>query len=347
MTAGVLRKQQGNLIWLLLVFGLLTFFGLSKALAATGTDTADEIKHSFGDTNDSVVFDWHGLEDTIYYGLDSNYGQQAVAAHPSITPVNGDGNYQEVALSGLQTDTVYHYKIGATGVDHTFQTIPTGNFKWVDIGDTMSTSCGTDGAWMTGQQQLVADQQPNFVTHGGDSAVPNQCGLPSLHQYFVDQQVWSTGAAFEFVTGNHEYGSPTPGAPANAITDNESNYKGRIFTTHAQTADNDTPTTTKHPGCGAESGKTSNTCYGRDWGWFKAGGVMFISYPEPETNNAWVGWQAKADTLMAQAQADPTVDFMGTPAGLYQLWDWRQPEYPGGHASVGRQVQPNGRQSEW
>jgi uncharacterized repeat protein (TIGR01451 family) len=272
----------------------------------------DEIKYSFGDTNDSVVFDWHGTETTIYYGLDNTYRQSTTASPPSITPFNGDGHYEEATLTGLQPNTTYHYKIGADGVDHTFQTIPTGSFNWVDVGDTMSTSCAGDGTWMPAEQQLVANQSPNFVTHGGDVAVPNQCGLPSLHQYFVDQQVWSTGVAFQPVWGNHEYGAPTKNAPDDAITDVLSNYKGRAFITHAQTASNDTAKRLKHPGCGAETGSTVNTCRGEDWGWFKAGGVLFISYPEPEVQNKWDDWQAKADTLMAQAQADPSVDFVVT-----------------------------------
>ena len=30
----------------------------------------------------------------------------------------------------------------------------------------------------------------------------------AVHQYYVDQQVWSADAAFEPVWGNHEYGEP-------------------------------------------------------------------------------------------------------------------------------------------
>ena len=50
----------------------------------------------------------------------------------------------------------------------------------------------------------------------------------------------------------------------------------------------------------------------QDWGWFDAGGVRFISYPEPYTPTTWTEWQSKVDPIMAQAQADPSIRYIVT-----------------------------------
>jgi uncharacterized repeat protein (TIGR01451 family) len=308
-------QKYGLLVCSLVVLTLVGFSRLGH-VAASG-DGVDEIKYSFGDTDDSVVFDWRGSEATIYYGLDDSYGQTATAQPSAITPQNGTGPFEEATLTGLQQSTVYHYKIGVNGLDHTFQTVPAGSFNWVDVGDTMGSACDLDtvnnGSWMPAEQQLIASQNPAFVTHGGDIAVPNQCGLPALHQYFIDQQVWSEHAAFQPVWGDHEWETAADAykSAPDAIDDSNSNYKGRVFMTHAQTSPADNVKKTSHPGCGAPQGSTTNTCLGEDWGWFKAGGVLYISYPET-SYNSWVDWQSKADVLMAQAQTDPSIDFIVT-----------------------------------
>ncbi|MEO5690881.1 MAG: fibronectin type III domain-containing protein [Candidatus Saccharimonadales bacterium] len=290
---------------LILVFGTVRLSGAE--VNAIG-DSVDEVHYSYGDSPDSVIFNWHGTETILYYGLDTNYGSQAVAQAPSIIPANDAGPLKEVKLTGLQPNTQYYYRIGSTGLDHVFNTIPTSDFNWVDIGDTMSTYCGN---WMAAQNQLILDQSPNFVTHGGDIAVPNQCGLPSIHSFYNDIQTWSFGAAFQPVWGNHEYGAPQAGAPSNAITDTLSNYKGRSYITNAQTVPVDTPYRTTAPGCGKESGSTRNLCQGEDWGWFHTGNVLFISYPEPWAESL-ADWKSKADVLMASAQNDPSTDFIVT-----------------------------------
>src|SRR6185437_16646021 len=83
-------------------------FGIFKTHAAT--DTVDEIHYSYGNTSDSVVFDWHGSEQNIYYGLDTSYGQTATATNSAVTPVDSAGPFQEVQLTGLTPSTTYHYK---------------------------------------------------------------------------------------------------------------------------------------------------------------------------------------------------------------------------------------------
>ena len=279
---------------------------------AADADTVTEIHYSFRNTPDSVWFDWDGQEQDIYYGPDASYGRTAVAGSSGVTPVDSAGPFRQVQLTGLTPGTTYHYKVGATGADHTFQTVPTGDFTWADTGDTSSTLCDS---WLAGTQSLIAAQHPSFVTHGGDISNANICGVGAVHQYYVDQQAWSDNAAFQPVWGNHEYGQPgseggetaPPGTPRDSLL----NYKGRSFVTNGQTVSSDTAGQINNPGCGWETGSATNTCLGNDWGWFTAGHVLFISYPEPWPN-AYPAWQATADQLMAKAQADPSIDFIVT-----------------------------------
>lgn len=276
--------------------------------ALAQADTVTEIHYSFGNTPGTVWFDWDGQPQDIYYGPDAGYGMSAIASSPNVTPVDSAGPFRQVQLTGLAPGATYHYKIGATGLDHIFRTVPDGDFTWVDIGDTASTLCDP---WVAGIHALVAAQNPWFVTHGGDIAEANVCGVAAVHQYYVDQQVWSDSAAFQPVWGNHEYGMPTGDAPPGTPRDSLLNYKGRSFITNGQPVPSDTASRTTNPGCGWETGAAANTCQGNDWGWFTAGHVLFISYPEPWPG-AYPAWQASADVVMAAAQADPGIDFIVT-----------------------------------
>jgi hypothetical protein len=87
--------------------------------------------------------------------------------------------------------------------------------------------------------------------------------------------------------GNHEW---------DESTDDLRNYKGRLQLPHAH----------------ASPGAPRKGCCGDDWGWFDAGGVRFISYPEPYTDAAWIDWHEKAARLMAAAQRDPRIHFVVT-----------------------------------
>ena len=85
---------------------------------------------------------------------------------------------------------------------------------------------------MAQTHSLIAAQNPNFVTHGGDISYANECGTPAVHQYYQDQEAWSESAAFQPAWGNHEYGSPQPDSVPGAIRDTMENYKGRSFITN-------------------------------------------------------------------------------------------------------------------
>jgi uncharacterized repeat protein (TIGR01451 family) len=283
--------------------GLVGIGGVARA-----ADSADEIHYSYGTAPGSVVFDWRGTENTISYGPDTGYGATATATAPAVIPVDDPGPFQEVTLTGLTPGTTYHYRIGDLGDDHTFTTTPTDDFTWVDVGDTGSTLCQP---WEAQEHALIAAQSPSFVTHGGDISYANECGAPAVHQYFADQKAWSEGAAFLPAWGNHEYGPADDAAPAGTPRDTLANYKGRVAVPNPQAVPADTASAINSPGCGAEIGSRTNTCRGEDWGWFLAGHVLYISYPEP-WGNAYQAWEPAAQSLMADAQADPAIDFIVT-----------------------------------
>lgn len=283
---------------------------------AAGTDTDDEIHVEYGNNAATTMWvHWHGPDDSIAYGLTDSYGSTATAEQPTVTPVDIAGPFWQVELTGLQPGTIYHYAVGPTGEDHTFETAPIGNFRWDDIGDTGSTysaSAGTecDKSWMTDVWQQIADDQPDVVTHGGDIDYANECGQPSVHQLFNDIEPISEQRPIEFAWGNHEYGPPAGTAPAGTPRDDMANYKGRITIPNPQTVPNDTPFQTANPGCPPSTG-TANACQGDDWGWFQVGHVLFISYPEPWPG-AIAAWRKAASALMARAQANPDITYVVT-----------------------------------
>jgi len=296
------RIYHAVVVMAIVLVGSWTLSGVARA-----ADPVDEIHYSYGDTPDSVVFDWRGDETAFSYGLLSPDETPATAHPSSVTPLDTTGPFEELVLTGLQPGTLYHYRIGANGDDHTFRTAPTGDFTWVDTGDTGTTLCDS---WMSETQALIAAQGPDFVTHGGDISYANECGQAAVHQYYVDQEVWSHDAAFMPVWGNHEYAGPNKDSLPGAISDSLANYKGRSFIPNAESVPNDTHSQTSNPGCPSSTPST-NGCQGEDWGWFRAGGVLYISYPEPWPG-AYPDWEAKAEPLMAAAQADPNIDFIVT-----------------------------------
>lgn len=282
----------------------------TQAVTALAAAPVDEVKYSYGNTPDEIVFDWRGSETKIYYGLDSSYGSEATATPSAITPTDIAGPFMEVRITGLQPGAKYHYKIGLDGQDYVFSAAPsnTDSFKAVALGDTIASSCRTYQAQSNLQ---IAGINPDFVIHSGDMAIANECGNSATHQYYLDiQNTFSRQAAFMPVWGNHEYGSPTADSPSGTVRDSLANYKGRSAVAHPQTVPNDTTKQTSHPGC-SNTGGTTNTCMGEDWGWFRAGRVVFISVPEVWPN-AITDWRTKAGAIMETAQNDPTVDFIVT-----------------------------------
>jgi hypothetical protein len=290
--------------WCPVAVGVLVL-ALMPAVPAGAADRVDEIHYSYGDAAGSVVVDWRGADTVISYGPTTAYGWRAVASAPAVRPIDSAGPFREVVLNGLAPDTAYHYRIGS-GADHVLRTAPAGSFRWVDVGDTASTLCKP---WVARVHTLIARLSPRFVTHGGDISEANVCGVGGVHRYYDDQQIWSTSAAFQPVWGNHEYGYADAQSPKGTPRDSLANYKGRGFMTHGHAVSLDASDRITPPGCPGAG--ATNGCAGEDWGWFRAGGVLFISYPEIWTG-ALRSWEPAADALMAIARRNPTIDFVVT-----------------------------------
>jgi hypothetical protein len=164
-------------------------------------------------------------------------------------------------------------------------TAPTRGFRFdveADVGDS-----GSYGNMRSTQEQIAADQ-PAFVLVSGDLSYGNAHGQAAVDQHFNDVMAWSQQVAYMPAWGNHEWDIAT--------ADDLRNYKGRFVVPNPQTS-----TTAPAPGC----------C-GEDWGWFDAGGVRFISYPEPYASGTWPEWQSNADAIFAAAQADSSIHFIVT-----------------------------------
>ena len=136
------RRPPAALVTLALagvVSALLLGVPLGHA-GADGVDTVDEITANYGDTPGTTMWlHWRGAQTQVAYGVDTGYGSVATGTPPPVTPVDVAGPFYRVLLTGLTPGTVYHYRIGPTGADHQFETAPTGDFTWDDIGDTGST----------------------------------------------------------------------------------------------------------------------------------------------------------------------------------------------------------------
>ncbi len=271
-----------------------TLFLLAGFLLASPALAADEIHWTMKGTT-SVTFDWRGSESSIRYGLTSSYGSTATAHTPSPLPYSSSGPFWEAPITGLAANTTYHYSIG-TSPDHLFHTPPAlgSTFKVYvegDIGDTVSYP--RVGA----VQSLIARGGPSFVLVVGDLTHANSHGQAAVDNHFNNVQDWSLDAAYMPAWGNHEWDSSG---------DNLSNYKGRFDLPNPQTS----------------PGAPSLGCCGEDWAWFDAGGVRFITYPEP-FSGAWSDWRTKVTAVMDAAQASSSINFIVTYG--------HRPAYSSGH----------------
>ena len=243
----------------------------------------DEVHYTFTGAT-SVVFDWRGFAAGIRYGLTSGYGSSATASDPSPVPFSSGGPFREVSLTGLAPGTTYHYSIGG-GADHTFSTVPTGGFRFDVIGDVGSSVMTSRAPIVAGE---VAADNPAFVLVPGDISYANSVGQASVDAHFNEVMAWSRSAAYMPAWGNHEWDTPA--------LDDLRNYTGRFALPNAQAA----------------TGAPAAGCCGEDWSWFDAGGVRFISYPEPYTGATWTAWRSSVGPIMAAAQADPSIHYIVT-----------------------------------
>ncbi len=264
---------------------LVALMGLLAPLASAAAVPVDQVHYTFaGPTSVNVA--WRGDATDLTYGPTTAYGTTVTGAAPAITPQSSPGPFRQVTITGLQPGATYHYSIGG-GPDYTFSAPPTTGFRFDAIGDVGSS---TMFSHLANTLSAIASDQPSFVLMLGDLTYANSGGATQavVDQHFNDVMAFSTSAAYMPAWGNHEW--ETPGV------DDLRNYKGRLVMPNAQTS----------PGAPAPSDG------GNDWGWFDAGGVRFIAYPEPYDSPTWTDWQAKASVLMNAAQSDPSISYIVT-----------------------------------
>lgn len=276
-----LRSTRAALA-LCLAVALTWALGVSSSRADA---SADEVHYTFTGST-SVSVDWRGTATDLRYGPTTAYGTTVTGTAPDWIPPSSPGPFRQVQIGGLQAGATYHYSIGG-GPDYTFHTPPTGDFRFDAIGDVGDT---TQFSKLGDTFSAMASDQPSFVLMVGDLTYANATAATSavVDQHFNDVMPWSTSAAYIPAWGNHEWESPA--------VDDLRNYKGRLLM----------------PNAAASPGSPAVSCCGNDWGWFDAGAVRFISYPEPYTSASWTDWRAQANTLMTQAQNDPSVHYIVT-----------------------------------
>ncbi len=270
------------------LLAVLTQFNRGRPLHAplrrlqSAAARVDEVHYTYTGAA-SVTFDWRGAPSTIRFGRTRRYGRTVAAHTPTPLPFSSKGPFWEAPLTGLKPGTTYHYSIGG-GPDATFSTAPVGPMRFDVEGDV---GASTDFSGVSTTERQIAADHPAFVLVVGDLTYGNDEGQQAVDQAFDDVMVWSRTAAYMPAWGNHEWDEPT---------DDLRNYKGRFAIPHPH----------------ASPGAPAKGCCGEDWGWFDAGGVRFISYPEPYSDATWPDWQKQVGPIMAAAQADPKIHFIVT-----------------------------------
>jgi len=222
--------------------------------------TATQVHYTFTGTT-SVTFNWRGSASAIRFGPKARLSRTVSARRSQPQPFSSRGPFREARLTGLKPGRTYRYSIGASPVS-TFRTAPTGSFRFdveADVGDSRNFP------QVTRTQAQIAADKPAFVLVPGDLTYGNDEGQDAVDRHFDDVMVWSRKAAYMPAWGNHEW---------NDSSDDLRNYKGRFAI----------------PNPRASPGAPSAGCCGEDWGWFDAGPLRFISYPEPYSSATWPEW---------------------------------------------------------
>jgi len=256
---------------------------------STAHATIDEVNWNIM-SQTSVTFNWHtdvSSEDDVYYGTSSGTydgpGSPAAGSEPTPVP-DTTGYFYQRTLTGLSEDTLYYYKIGSGGEEHTFRTpIPRGSSGYSIV---IASDFQENSSLFPTHTRPVFEQikwlAPRFVLHCGDTTgADDYGGAPRAHSVFNEMMTWSQDAAYHPCYGNHD-------------TDNATimgYLKGRIAMPNGYASGS--------PPVGG----------GDDWGWFDYGNVRFISYPDWWTGQ-YSTWNTQVGPVFADAQGDPDIDFI-------------------------------------
>jgi hypothetical protein len=220
----------------------------------------------------AVTFDWRGSDNTIYYGTTSGDITNSMVASPANpTPTDSPGSYWECALTGLSVDTLYYYKIGSSGTQHTFRTPLSPGTSGFTIVSTSDWQEDGDEHTLNGMKQIAAIA-PRFVLVLGDLTGADDNGIFLVHKRFADMMVWSQDAAYMANWGNHDWEDNTKKPSAAWMN----NIKGRIAMPNSQTV------------------ASSPSGGGEDWGWFDYGNARFITVPDWYSDPTYDEWKAGA-----------------------------------------------------
>ena len=272
---------------------------LSAVLAGRVALAADGIHWTITGQN-SVTFSWRGTNAERVIRYDNHHWafyKSAQGTAPSPLPTSSPGPYWEARLTGLQENTLYHYRIG-NGPIRTFRTPPPRGSSgfWfaeqADVGSTLTwPNVGiTQTMIAANNPHIPGDDRPRFVLVPGDITYGDQNSLADVDQHFNDVMAWSQDAAYMPAWGNHEWA--TGGEP-----DNLNDYEGRFDLPNSQT----TPAAAVAVGNGPAD----------DWYWFDYGNARFIAFPEP-FDDTWDVWAADVDPIMDAAQRDARIRFIIT-----------------------------------
>jgi predicted MPP superfamily phosphohydrolase len=251
----------------------------------------------------AVTFDWRGSDDTIYYGTTSgNLTSSQAASAASPTPDTG-GSYWECALTGLDTNTLYYYKISSSGTEHTFRTPPlpgSSGFTIVAASDFQESDSGLPHT--TNCMDLIASASPRFVLHVGDiTGADDYGGETRAHAvYNLMMTKWSQDTAFMPCFGNHDWDSAA-----------------QVYWTIGRCAFPNVQDLAGVPY--ADSSE--------DWGWFDYGNTRFISYPEG-WSGGWSDWNTKANAIFSAAQNNSNIKWI-------VVWGHRPAYSTGYHSNDG------------
>lgn len=246
------------------------------------TGTATQVHYTYTGRN-SVTFNWRGSATALRFSTNGKRWRRVLGRRAHPVPFSSPGPFREARLTGLKAGTTYRYSIGGGPVSR-FRSAPAGSFRFdveADVGDSENYRA------VTRTQMQIAADKPAFVLVPGDLTYGNNEGQDAVDRHFNDVMVWSRTAAYMPAWGNHEW---------DKSSDDLRNYKGRFAIPNPR-ASTDAPTA---------------GCCGEDWGWFDAGPVRFISYPEPYTSRTWAQWRIAANELMAAAERNPRIRFIVT-----------------------------------